>query len=141
MIEKLFRLILFGLIGLGAEVCFTSLSLLRKRPERGRVRLLGYSSLWYLPLYALVLPLGIYFLAPSLDHYPLIVRGLTYALLIQIGEFAAMAALHLLNGQSPSEKEYLVSGRSLYGFTRWDYFPAFIVLGLVFEYLVRHWLI
>ena len=141
MIEKAYTLLLFGVIGLGIEVIFTALYDLLISKKSNRVHLFGYSSLWYLPLYGVVLPLGIYFLNSSVGNLPLLLRGVIYAILIQIGEFLVMWLLHVINGQSPSEKEYLNSKHSIKGFTRWDYFPAFILLGLIFEYLVRHWLV
>jgi len=141
MIEKVFVLLIFGAVGLGIEVIFTSASALFNKDERDRVRLFGYSSLWYLPLYAFALPLGMYYVQSGVGDFPLIVRGIIYAFLCQAGEFIAMGALHLLNGKSPSEADYLKSNRSIYGFTRWDFFPAFILLGLIFEYLVRHLLV
>jgi len=140
MIENIITLCFFGAIGLGIEVIFTSLSKIMKKKDLNKVQLFGYSSIWYFPLYAIVLPLGIYLLQDSVSDYPLLMRGIIYAVLIHVGEFIAMWLLHLINSKSPSEKEYLASKHSIYGFTRWDYFPAFIFLGLLFEYLVTNWL-
>ena len=139
MAHKLLALFLFGMIGLGIEVTFTSVTSLWKKDERTR-HVLGYSSLWYVPLYGLVLPLGIYFLQAAVHSWPWLARGVVYGVFIQVGEFFAMGVLHLLNGESPSEQRYRAKAkRNIYGLTRWDFLPFFIVLGLLYEYLVRTW--
>ncbi len=135
--EIILKLALFGALALGIEVIFTSIAQARNPKKRNRQKLFGYSSLWYFPLYGSFIPAMLYLLQTPLDGQFWLVRGIVYALIIHVGEFVTMGALHLLNGESPSESEYKESGRSIMGFTRPDFFPGFVLMGLVFEYFYR----
>lgn len=134
--QTFINLLVLGFVGLGLEVVFTATLNALKPTKRRRTTLFGYSSLWYFPLYAFGMPAGILLLEPYVMDSPWFIRGIIYALVIHIIEFITMWLLHVINGASPSEKEYKASGHSLAGFTRWDFFPAFFALGLLFEYLV-----
>jgi hypothetical protein len=132
--EFVLKLTLFGLLGLGMEVIFTSIGQARHPKKRNRQKLFGYSSLWYFPLYCTVIPAMLYLLQTPLEGHHWLVRGAVYALVIQVSEFMTMWTLRVINGESPSESEYRASGRSLYGLVRPDFFPGFILVGLIFEY-------
>jgi hypothetical protein len=135
--EIIFKLAFFGALGLGIEVIFTSIAQARNPKKRNRQKLFGYSSLWYFPLYATFIPATLYLLQTPLEGQYWLVRGVVYALVIHIGEFTTMGVLHVLNGESPSESEYKTSGRSIHGLTRPDFFPGFVLMGLIFEYFYR----
>jgi hypothetical protein len=135
--ENVLKLAIFGATALGIEVIFTALAGARNPKKRNRQKLFGYSSLWYFPIYAVFVPAFLYFYQTPLADQHWLIRGVVYAATIQVGEFITMWLLHVLNGESPSEEEYKRSGRSLYGFVRPDFFPAFVLMGLVFEYLYR----
>ncbi|HTE21550.1 MAG TPA: hypothetical protein VK674_00740 [Candidatus Limnocylindria bacterium] len=135
--ENILKLAIFGAAALGIEVIFTALAHLKNPKKRNRQKLFGYSSLWYLPIYGLGVPAVLYLLRSPLEGQHWILRGLVYGLFLQVGEFISMGLLHVANGESPSEEEYKASGRSLFGFVRPDFFPAFAVMGLIFEYLYR----
>lgn len=131
--QLLFEMLIFGVLGLGLEVVFTSALDARKDSKR---QLMGYSSLWYLPLYMLppvFLNVTGWFVLPL----PLIVRGLIYMAAIFLVEYVGMFCLRKLLGVSPSEAGYYQSRWNLHGLIRLDYAPAMFLMGLVFELVYR----
>jgi len=129
-----FQMVLFAVLGLGLEVIFTGLFDCR----RGTLcHLMGYSSLWYLPLYMLV-PVCFNAGSSLVFQFNWIVRGIIYMLLIFAIEFVAMFLLRLLLGASPSEKSYYQSPFNIKGLIRLDYAPVMFVLGLFLECVYRH---
>ena len=125
--------VLFGVFGLGLETVFTAALDWRKDPKR---HLLGYSSLWYLPLYALA-PLILQHAGPFLFPLALPVRGLIYMLAFWTLEYPGMLALRLLLGTSPSEESYYKCRWNVHGLIRLDFAPAGFSLGLILEGLFR----
>lgn len=124
---------LFGVLGLGFEVVFTSI--LDSKSQNRRF-LMGYSSLWYAPLYAIT-PLFLSLFGHWLFTLPFFIRGLLYALIIWFFEYLGMWALRLLLGASPSEHIYYKSPWNVHGLIRLDYFPAMFILGLALELVFR----
>ncbi len=131
--HMLFEMALFAILGLGFEVVFTAV--LDFKSDKRRF-LMGYSSLWYAPLYALT-PVFLHLIVAGIFEIPFLMRGVIYALLIFGVEYAGMLALRLLLGASPSEKGYYKSGWNIHGLIRLDYFPAMFLLGLAFEVVYR----
>lgn len=127
--HMLFEMALFAILGLGFEIVFTAV--LDWKSDERRF-LMGYSSLWYAPLYALA-PLFLHVPAGRFLELPFWVRGVFYAVLIWIVEYFGMLALRLLLGASPSEKSYYKSSWNIHGLIRLDYFPAMFFMGLAFE--------
>lgn len=129
----LFEMALFAILGLGFETVFTAVLDLKSDKRRF---LMGYSSLWYLPLYALT-PVFLHLATGSISELPIWMRGSIYAIVIFGVEYCGMLALRLLLGASPSEEGYQKSRWSIHGLIRLDYFPAFFLLGLAFEAVFR----
>lgn len=128
-----FEMALFAVLGLGFEVLFTSITDCKAEKRR---YLMGYSSLWYAPLYACA-PLFLHYVGSYLFLLPLLARGVVYALVIWLFEYAGMWLLRLLLGASPSEEQYLKSRWNIHGLIRLDFFPAMFLMGLAFEFIFR----
>jgi hypothetical protein len=131
--HMLFEMALFAILGLGFEIVFTAV--LDWKSDKRRF-LMGYSSLWYAPLYALA-PLFLHLITARIFEVPFLMRGIIYALLIFGVEYFGMLALRLLLGASPSQESYYKSGWNIHGLIRLDYFPAMFLLGLAFELIFR----
>lgn len=129
-----FKMVVFAVFGLGLEVVFTGILDSRKDKQR---HLVGYSSLWYLPLYMLP-PLFLNTAGWLLMPLPLLVRGLIYMTAIFFVEYLAMFFLRVLLGASPSETSYYSSKWNVRGLIRLDYAPAMFLMGLVFEFVYSH---
>jgi len=129
----LFEMALFAVLGLGLEVLFTSVTDFKGDKRRF---LMGYSSLWYGPLYACA-PLVLNGAGVFLFELPILVRGVVYALVIWLFEYIGMWLLRLLLGASPSEEQYLKSRWNIHGLIRLDFFPAMFLMGLAFEFVFR----
>lgn len=132
ILSTLFEMLIFGVLGLGIEVCFTALWTL-KDPRR---HLMGFSSIWYIPLYALA-PLILNIASTSLFALPFVVRGLIYVAVFYALEYAGMLALRLLVGASPSEESYYKSRWNIHGLIRLDFAPAIFLLGAFLEMVYR----
>lgn len=128
-----FEMVLFAVLGLGFEVIFTSITDIRKDKRRF---MMGYSSLWYAPLYALA-PLLLNLTSGWLFTVSFWVRGVVYALVIFGVEYVGMLFLRLLLGASPSQEHYYTSRWNIHGLIRLDYFPAMFLMGLAFEVVFR----
>lgn len=130
----LFESFVFAIGGLGLEVVETALLDLRADE---RLHLMGHSSVWYLPFYA-VCPLAyLHYLHPWLFPLPFYVRAPVYALSFWSVEYAAMGLLRLLLGSSPSEASYRRSPWNVHGLIRLDLGPVWIAFGFAFEWMFR----
>lgn len=132
--ELVFHAFLFAVAGLGLEVVETAILDFGK-PGGGR--LMGHSSLWYLPFYA-VLPLA-YFHAfhRTLLAWPFWLRGPVYVLSFFACEYASMWLLRKLLGKSPSEDSYRRSRWSVHGLIRLDLWWVWLGFGFAFEWMFR----
>ena len=129
-----FQMVLFAVLGLGLEVIFTGIFDCR----RGTLcHLMGYSSLWYLPLYMLV-PVFFAFGSSLVFQFNWFMRGIIYMLAIFAIEYVAMFLLRLLLGASPSEKSYYQSPFNIKGLIRLDFAPVMFALGLFLECVYRN---
>ncbi|MBI3548100.1 MAG: hypothetical protein HY078_03505 [Elusimicrobia bacterium] len=129
-----FKCFLFAVVGLGLEVIETAVL---DYPSKKDSRLMGYSSMWYLPFYA-VCPLAYFHYFHSwLFARPLTLRAVLYMLSFWIVEYLSMGLLRLLLGRSPSEESYYQSRWNVQGLIRLDLGPVWIVFGLVFEWMYR----
>ncbi|HEY9784810.1 MAG TPA: hypothetical protein V6D17_05360 [Candidatus Obscuribacterales bacterium] len=131
--KLLIEMLLFAVLGLGIEVVFTALMDIAKDSKK---HLMGYSSIWYMPLYALT-PIFFAVLAPYLFALPWFVRGLIYVPLFFALEYAGMFSLRKLLGSSPSQQSYYQSRWNVNGLIRLDFAPAFFALGLLLEFVYR----
>ena len=118
-------------VGVAAEVLFTALT----SPSAGK-RLLGYSYVWMLPVYALLYP-GFHFLLPLIAAWPWPARAALYAASIMTGELLTGVLLRFALGEAPWEKEYRGKRRCVAGLVRLDYFPAWAAGALIFERAFR----
>ncbi len=132
-IDLLFQMLIFAVLGLGLEVVFTSaLDWRRSNPRH----LLGYSSLWYLPLYAMS-PVFLHCAGAALFVLPIPLRGLIYMASIFAVEYVGMFCLRKMLGSSPSEVGYYQSLWNIHGLIRLDFAPAMFLMGLFFEFIYR----
>lgn len=132
-VDLVFQMLIFAVLGLGLEVVFTgALDWRRSRPRH----LLGYSSVWYLPLYA-ISPIFLHFAGSALFVLPTLLRGLIYMACIFAVEYMGMLCLRMLLGSSPSEVGYYQSRWNVHGLIRLDYAPAMFLMGLFFEFIYR----
>lgn len=127
----LFEMFLFAVFALGLEVVFTSAC--DWKQDRRRL-LMGYSSLWYAPLYAIA-PLFLHVAGAYVFGLPFWLRGALYAAVIFAVEYLGMLALRLLLGASPSQEHYYKARWNIHGLIRLDYFPAMFFMGLIFEWV------
>lgn len=132
-LQTAFEMLLFGVLGLGLEVIFTSAFEIRKVEKR---HLMGYSSLWYLPLYMLT-PLFLIVTSSLVFPRHILIRGLIYMTVIFVIEYTGMFLLRKLLGSSPSEASYHASKWNIHGLIRLDYAPAMFLMGLIFEFVYR----
>lgn len=132
-VQMVFDMMLFGVLGLGLEVLFTGL--LDARNDT-RHHLMGYSSMWYFPLYTLP-PLVLDAMGGLVLPLPIIVRGLIYTMVIFFIEYVGMFLLRKLLGASPSEASYRQCRWNVHGLIRLDYAPAMFLMGLFFEFVYR----
>jgi len=129
-----FQMTLFAVLGLGLEVIFTGLFDCRRGKN---CHLMGYSSLWYLPLYMLT-PVFFALGSDFVFQFNWFVRGIIYMLLIFAIEYVAMFLLRRLLGSSPSEDNYFSSPFNLHGLIRLDFAPVMFALGMILECVYRH---
>lgn len=132
MTPTLLAFIVFALLGVTTEVCFTAIQeLVTKRSKRGhhRWRLQGHSYIWMLPIYG-----SIAFLFPLLQEYvfalPLILRLVAYAIAIWVVEFITGWILEKLTGKCPWE---YTSRLAIKGYIRLDYLPVWMAFGFIIE--------
>jgi uncharacterized membrane protein len=121
------RSLIYGLLGWCIEIAWTALP--KRRPVDWS--LYGHTSLWMLPIYALIGPL--YEPVHSrLRKAPPLVRGSVYAAGFIFVEAATGLLLTRLLGRCPWD----YSGRTRWqvgGVTRFDYAPLWCLLGLALE--------
>jgi hypothetical protein len=131
--SMLFKMALFGVLGLGMEVIFTALL---DRAKDSRRHLIGFSSLWYFPLY-MIAPLYLSIAAPALFALRWPVRGLIYMVSFFVFEYVGMWSIRKLVGSSPSEANYRKARWNVHGLIRLDFAPAWFSAGLLIEGLYR----
>ncbi|CAN5525727.1 hypothetical protein BH10CYA1_BH10CYA1_32310 [soil metagenome] len=131
--DLIFQMLLFAVLGLGLEVVFTGILDSRRSNSR---HFIGYSSLWYLPLYS-ISPIFLHLAGASLFALPVVIRGLIYMTAIFAVEYAGMLCLRKLLSSSPSEVAYYQSRWNIHGLIRLDFAPAMFLMGLFFEFIYR----
>ena len=144
----LFKFIIFGLVGLGQEIVFTSLydqvfgydndynNVVSKFYRQYYV---GYSSLLYFPFYGITpwLIQGILSVLKRLNsHNSQLARLGCYLIVYHLVEYICMRFLFVFHGGSTlSYQSYKMSTFSVHGFTRLDYVPFFLLSSLLYENL------
>jgi uncharacterized membrane protein len=121
-------------VGLAFEVVFTAIGEYRRTRNR---RLMGYSYLWMIPIYAAVYP-ALTVLYGRVGHWPALGRGFFYAVVILAVEYVSGWILRKLTGECPWERGYYGSKWGIHGLIRLDYTPTWMLAGLLYEriYLV-----
>lgn len=157
-----YKIIFYMALGLGFEVVFTSVSCqflyyiyggndgggnnnLYKIPYNHpdvttlyeiRRNLWGFSSIYYMPIYACVPMLirVVKLLINNFNGLSTIKRGAIYATVCIAFEIFTMHLLYLIFNIEPSTASYTENTYwHLFGYTRLDYFPIFMLLALLFE--------
>jgi uncharacterized membrane protein len=109
------------------EILFTSFGSLL----RGDARLMGQTSIWMFPIYGMAVLIGpIYH---RIAHVPFLLRGILYATAIMTVEFATGSLLSLF---AACPWDYSGSRYNIRGLVRLDYFPIWMLAGLIFERLL-----
>ena len=129
MIHELF---FWGMVGLTTEVVFTAT---RKLIFEKKVNLIGHTSVWMFPIYALGLTYGVEVLTSIVKND--ILRLLTYPLVIWaveiiVGYPAAKAGIRVW------DYRYLPNKMHWKGIFSYVHFPLWIVFGIIIEALHRH---
>ena len=92
--ENIFFFVLFGVVGVAAEIFFTSIhSLIKKEKNRAMI---GHSSLWMFFIYGAVYFI-ILFGTTYLSQYSIFLRGLVYMILIYALELSSGLILKKFN--------------------------------------------
>lgn len=125
----LMRVLLFSCIGVAFEVVFTALL---EYPVKKDVRLMGYSYIWMLPIYALI-PLFLGFLYPRLSPYALPARLAVYVAILLAVEYATGWLLRAATGTCPWEPNYRDKRWAVHGLIRLDFIPSWAVACFLFE--------
>lgn len=131
MAATILKMFLFASVGVTMEVIFTALVDL---PKTKTLRLMGYSYIWMLPIYAMV-PLFLGFLHPRLEGMILPVRIFLYVGILLIMEYLTGWILRKTVGSCPWEAGYMGKRWAIHGLVRLDYAPAWALACLIFERL------
>ena len=129
-LENIFFFVLFGIIGVSAEVFFTSiLELVKKKKNRSMT---GHSSLWMFFVYGTVYFI-ILFGRTYLMHYNLFLRGFVYLALIYTLEFISGSILQKLKA-SPWDYGHDMK-HDYHGIICLEFAPLWYIGGILFELL------
>jgi uncharacterized membrane protein len=122
------RFIMYGAIGCLMEVLWTGLAELKRK----NFTLRSTTSLWMFFVYGMVIFLEpVFTLIAPLNF---IIRGMVYAVLIMSGEFLTGT---LLKRADVCPWDYSTTRYHVKGIVRLDYFPAWMMAGLLFERIYR----
>ncbi len=117
--------ILCGSIGWCMECFWTGLDALRKHKDK---TLTCHTSVWMFPIYGMAACLNP--ICKKLKNRSAFVRGGIYAFLIYIGEYSSGL---LLKKHNACPWDYSKAKLNYKGVIRFDYAPAWILAGLLFE--------
>jgi hypothetical protein len=120
-------------VGLSLEVVFTALSELQGAKDW---RLMGYTYVWMIPIYALIYP-ALCVLYPRVGAWPFYLRGVLYVGLIYIVEYAGGWLIRRVTGECPWEKGYHKARWGVHGLIRLDFAPAWLGAAFLFESVFR----
>jgi len=120
------RFVIYGFIGWGAEVLWTGLHSLLKKD----FRLTSQTSIWMFFIYGS----AVFFepLVRAVERFPLLVRGLMYVLCIFTIEYIVGIVMKKLK---VCPWDYSAAKLNVHGVIRLDYAPAWLVMGLLFEFV------
>lgn len=119
------RFIIYGTLGWALEIFWTGMSSLFS----GDMQLYGYTYIWMFPVYGLAVALEP--LHYNIRTLPWYIRGLIWAISIFIIEYTTGWLFRILLGSCPWD--YSSSPFNIDGVIRLDFFPAWFIVGLLFE--------
>ncbi len=128
MSQALLRLAAYGFLGWGAEILWTALCALRKRPRDWRMP--GTTTLWMFPIYGS----AVFLFEPlhdALREVSVLARVPVYVAGLWVVEYASSWIVERLVGRPPWD--YSQTRWHLHGRVRWDYAPAWAVFVLLLE--------
>ena len=120
--------LLLGATGITMEVFYTAIVARAWRSGR------GYSYAWMFPVYGAAYP-AIMIAQPLIADFPLLIRGVVYALMFILGEWMSGWALRVLLGEAPWEAGYREHRTIGQGLVRPDLAPMWFLVGILFERL------
>lgn len=130
MSKQLFLVVFFICFGITTEVFFTAIyETIEFWPDRGN-KLEGHTYIWMAPIYSLIpllFPLGIKWM----KNWHIFFRSIVYMLGIFVIEFISGFLLHMIIGICPWD--YTGDTYSVMGYIRLDYFPAWMIFGVIVE--------
>ncbi|WIV10847.1 hypothetical protein [Proteiniborus sp. MB09-C3] len=118
--------VIYGLLGMLMEVFWTGMHSLLS----GNLNLISKTSIWMFFIYGSAV-----FLEPIHDKIRrnnIFIRGITWVFLIYTIEFLSGFLLEQLIGSCPWDYKSSTT-YTLRGYIRFDYFPAWFIVGLIFE--------
>jgi hypothetical protein len=127
------RTFLLVAVGLSFEVIFTAFYNFKKS---GNYRLMGYTYVWMVPIYAIVYP-ALLWLYPHTSTHNWAARGFLYVGLIYAVEYSSGWVLRRAVGECPWESEYRGHKWAVHDLIRLDFFPAWLCASLLFESFFR----
>ncbi|WP_434735227.1 putative ABC transporter permease [Clostridium sp.] len=119
------RFIIYGLLGWCTEIVWTGFGSLLQ----GNLKLTAFTYIWMFPIYGMAI-----LLEPIHDrirHWPVVLRGGVYTLVIFFMEYSTGHLIKLLIGACPWN--YGSCPYSIGGIIRLDFIPVWFVAGLLFE--------
>jgi hypothetical protein len=139
-IDKLIAFMLYGMLGVTIEVCYTAIvDLIEFWGPDMDLSLKGVSYIWMIPIYgsaSFLFPLGY----KLLKNWPRLLRYLSFGVGILIVELITGFVLEQSTGRCPWEYQ---TGWHLGGYIRLDYLPLWMLFGATleeFHKLVHHML-
>lgn len=125
-VNMLTHYIIYGLTGLIIEIFWTGMGSLIS----GNFALTGQTYIWMFFIYGL----GVLFepIHDRIRGYYFFYRGLIWVFLIYLIEFTTGFLLQSLIGYCPWDYRS-VTNYTFFGYIRLDYFPAWFVVGMLFE--------
>lgn len=123
---KILRFIIYGLMGWCLEIFWTGIGSLLS----GDMTMHAWTSMWMFLIYGLAILMEP--IHNVIRHWPILIRGGIYAILILVVEFCTGSLLRLIIGACPW---YYDKGITIAGITRLDYAPFWFIAGLLFEKL------
>lgn len=120
------RFLLYGLVGICAEIFWTGMSSLLQ----GDIRLKGFTYIWMFPIYGLVV-----FFEPvqhKIEKWPLFLRGCVYTVIIFIAEYISGSLLRFVLGACPWN---YTGPLTINGLIRLDFAPVWFCFGIILEKL------
>jgi len=120
-------------VGLSLEVIFTAVS---EHGDSKNWRLLGYTYIWMIPIYALVYPL-LNILYPRMAAFPFYERAALYVGMIYFVEYVSGWLIRKAVGQCPWEEGYYKARWGVHGLIRLDFAPAWVAVSFIFETVFR----